>query len=83
MVYFSPPKTVIVHAKDNTPIVQAYYLKNVLSQHPTYRDGWVQLAKIEYELGNREEMQNAIAKVKELDPTSKDLDSLQNLLSNK
>jgi hypothetical protein len=83
IVYLSPPKTVVVHAKDETPIVQVYYLKALLKDNPTYREGWVQLAKMEYLMGNIEECKKAIIKVKELDPNYEGLDSLQLLLTNK
>ncbi len=83
IIYFSPPKTIVVHAKDTTPFLQVEYLKGILKDHPTYREGWVLLAKVEYALGNKAETQNAITKVKELDPNYKELDSLQSLLTSK
>src|SRR5258706_1429174 len=68
IVYTSPRKTNVVYAKDNTPLVQTYYLKGLLKQHPDYREGWVALAKLEHTLGNNDEVQFAIDKVYEIDP---------------
>ncbi len=81
IMYYSPRKTIIVEAKDTTPLVQIYYLKNLLSEHPTYREGWVALAKLEYEFGNMKETREAIAKVKELDPNYSELPSLELLVA--
>jgi hypothetical protein len=83
VVYVSPQKTFTVQAKDNTPLLQSYYLKKLLSSHPTYREGWVALAKLEYSLGNMAEVQMAITKVREIDPNDKELANLQSLLSSK
>jgi cytochrome c-type biogenesis protein CcmH/NrfG len=83
IVYFSPQKTFTIQAKDNTPLLQTYYLKNLLASHPTYREGWIALAKLEYSLGNMTEVQNAITKVREIDPNDKELLSLQALLTSK
>jgi|SRR6185369_7073181 len=83
IVYFSPQKTFTVRAEDNTPLLQTYYLKNLLSTHPTYREGWIALAKLEYSLGNMAEVQMAITKVKEIDPNDHELASLQALLTSK
>jgi len=83
VIYFSPQKTFTVSAKDNTPLLQTYYLKNLLSTHPTYREGWIALAKLEYSLGNMAEVQMAITKVREIDPNDHELASLQALLTSK
>ncbi len=80
VVYTSPRKTNIVYAQDNTPLVQTYYLKGLLKSHPDYREGWVALAKLEYSLGNTDEVQFAVDKVYEIDPNYKGLQELQNLV---
>lgn len=80
LVYSSPRKTNIVYAKDNTPLVQTYFLKGLLKSHPTYREGWAALAKLEYSLGNTDEVQFAINKVYEIDPNYKGLGELQKLV---
>lgn len=80
-VYLSPPKTIIVHAKDSTPLVQIYYLKNILKNNPTYRQGWITLAKLNYKLGNKEEAQYALRKAYEIDPNYKEIQTLQALLT--
>jgi hypothetical protein len=80
IVYSSPRKTNVVYAKDNTPLVQAYYLKGLLKSHPDYREGWVSLAKLEYTIGNMDEVQFAIDKVYEIDPNYKGLTELQKLV---
>lgn len=82
LVYFSPHTTIVVAAKDTTPEQDAYYLQNLLLQNPTYRDGWVQLAKLEFYLGNTKEAQNAVRKVIELDPNYSEIEYLTNLLNN-
>lgn len=83
VIYFSPQKTFTVHAEDNTPLLQTYYLKNVLASHPTYREGWIALAKLEYSLGNMAEVQMAVTKVREIDPNDHELITLQALLTSK
>jgi cytochrome c-type biogenesis protein CcmH/NrfG len=80
LVYFSPPKTIVVHAKDTTPLVRTYYLKNLLREHPTYREGWAALARLEAQLGRMKEAKLAIDKVIELDPNYEEIDNLQALL---
>jgi len=83
VVYFSPQKTFTVRAEDNTPLLQTYYLKKLLATNPTYREGWIALAKLEYSLGNMAEVQMAITKVREIDPNDHELASLQALLTSK
>jgi len=80
IVYLSPRKTIEVQAKDTTPLVQVYYLKNLLSTHPDYREGWVALAKLEYSLGNMTEAQIAVKHVFDLDPNYEGLQELQKLV---
>lgn len=85
ITYYAPPKTITVHAKseDRTPLLQTYYLKSLLASHPTYREGWIALAKLQYELGNMDDVQMAITKVREIDPNDTELESLQKLLTTK
>ncbi len=80
IVYSSPRKINVVYAKDNTPLVQVYYLKGLLKSHPDYREGWVALAKLESSLGNTDEVTFAINKIYEIDPNYKGLGELQKLV---
>lgn len=56
---------------DNTPLLdEKAYWQKIVSDNPSYVDGYLQLAKIEVELGNKIEAQTFINKALSLDPNS-------------
>lgn len=60
------------------------YWENVVSKNPTYQDGWIELAKVEYYEGNISKAKEFLEKAKLIDPNSpKILESEIILLSRK
>lgn len=56
---------------DTTPLQnEKKYWENILKDTPTYIDGYLQIAKVEVELGNKNEALNMIQKALILDPNS-------------
>jgi tetratricopeptide (TPR) repeat protein len=53
------------------------YWQNIVNANPTFVDGYLQLAKVEVELGNTNEATNFIAKALSLDPNSSKITSVQ------
>lgn len=46
------------------------YWLDIVSKHPTYRDGYLELAQIEIDLGNKEKAALYIQKARMIDPNS-------------
>jgi len=46
------------------------FWKEFLKANPYYIEGWIELARIEYKLGNRKEAKKYILRAKEIDPNS-------------
>jgi len=65
----------------NESLADAYgYWTEIIHDHPDYRDAHFQAAIIAYKLGRREDSQNHLNKVRELDPNYPGTTPLQNLL---
>ncbi len=58
---------------------KAYWLQ-VVSQNPTYRDGYLELAILDNTLGNKEESLMYFNKAKSIDPNSQKINEVKNLL---
>lgn len=59
---------------------KAYWLQMV-SQNPTYRDGYLELAIIDSTLGYKEESLMYFKKAKSIDPNSQKIDEVRKLLN--
>ncbi len=71
-------KKVLGAAIDVTPLQnEKSYWENLVSQNPSYRDAYLQLAKVEVELGNKNEAITYITKALTLDPNSEKITSVQ------
>lgn len=46
------------------------YWENFVSEHPTYRDAWLEIAKVSEELGNYDYAIGAVNSAKAIDPNS-------------
>lgn len=46
------------------------YWENFVSEHPTYRDAWLEIAKVSEELGNYDYTIGAVNTAKAIDPNS-------------
>lgn len=44
------------------------FMKSVLSQNPTYLDGWIELARLEKSVGNLTDYSEAVKKITEISP---------------
>lgn len=53
-----------------SPLSERQYWQRVARNTPTYRDAWVQIAKIDSEMGNRQYAQVALNRAKNIDPNS-------------
>ena len=60
---------------------EIYYWKGLLEANPQYLEGWLELAKIEYSIGNYEEAKNAVSKASEIDPNSEELKKVRKLVN--
>lgn len=60
----------------------AFDWEQILAQRPDYRDGWIQLTAIYYQLGNQEKAKEALQKAKKIDPLNTTILSLEKLLGN-
>jgi cytochrome c-type biogenesis protein CcmH/NrfG len=59
-----------------------YAWEQILSERPDYRDGWIQLANLYYQSGDKIEAKTAILKAKELDPNNETVLSFEKFLEN-
>jgi cytochrome c-type biogenesis protein CcmH/NrfG len=66
--------------KGSTLVGQARYWEDFLSKNPTYLDGWLELAQIEYELGNTNYALGALNSARAINPNSPKVKKLGNLL---
>ncbi|MCL5090460.1 MAG: tetratricopeptide repeat protein [Patescibacteria group bacterium] len=60
---------------------EAYTWEKILREKPDYRDGWLQLAALYYELGNKNLAKQALSQAKTLDPTSEVVAGVEKLLA--
>jgi tetratricopeptide (TPR) repeat protein len=79
-LYFTNGKPKIntrVLGTTNAGVTEIYYWKGLLDANPEYLEGWIELAKIEYKLGNSEEAKRAIDKAFDINPNSEELNKLR------
>ncbi len=65
LVYFNRPKKLVVD--ENQTLIFDYW-QNILREHPTYRDGYLELAYLEIQGGDGREAQIALEEARKLDP---------------
>lgn len=53
-----------------SPLSERQYWQKVVRKNPTYRDAWVQIAKLDYEMGNHKYAEVALSRAKNIDPNS-------------
>ena len=56
------------------------FWENLVAKHPTYRDGWLELAKVSYKLGDESLSRGAIETARAIDPNSPKIEEVENLL---
>lgn len=66
---------------DNGLLDQKIFWEKIVSQNPTYRDGFLTLAQIENELGNSDSAQKALEKARQIDPNSEKIIEVEKLLN--
>lgn len=66
-------KNVEVLGIKTSPENERVYWKNIVEENPTYRDGFIELARIETEMGEQEASNKALDKAKLIDPNSVNL----------
>ena len=62
---------------------QQYYWEGIVRTYPDYKDAYVMLATINYQLGDKNAAQNAIGKALEIDPNDKRAQELKEKLEKK
>ncbi len=66
---------------DTSPLQEEKsYWQNLITDNPTYTDGYLELAKINFELGNKVEALNSLNKAIVLDPNSNKIREVQKIL---
>jgi len=58
----------------------AFDWEQILAERPDYRDGWIQLAAVYYQLGDRQKAKEALKKAKSLDPNNETVLSFEKLI---
>lgn len=56
------------------------YWTTFLESYPTYKDGWLELAKLEYQRGNLEKARLSLQKAENVDPNSEEVKRLKGVL---
>ncbi len=78
---FFESKKVLGASVDVSPLRnEKDYWENLVSQNPSYTDGYLELAKIDVELGDKNEATSYITKALTLDPNSSKITSVQKAL---
>lgn len=78
---FLDSKKVLSATIDTTEIQnEKIYWQKLVSQNPTYKDGYLQLALIDNTLGNKEESLMYYQKAKSIDPNSPKVSEVRKLL---
>ena len=55
---------------ENEKIKELIFWENFLSKNPDYRDGWIEISKVSYQLGDKAYSQAALKTAKVIDPNS-------------
>ncbi len=64
---------VVVLGVKTSPIEELSYWQELVAKNPTYRDGYIQIARIEIEMGDVEASSVALQTAKAIDPNSLNL----------
>lgn len=73
-------KTEVLGIKTD-PLSERSYWESLLIKNPSYRDAWIQIAKIDLEIGNTGSVTEDLAKAKAIDPNSTKVLSFEKELS--
>lgn len=66
---------------DITPLQnEKSYWQQIISNNPTYVDGYLQIAKVDIELGNKNEAMSFLERASNLDPNSSKIQEVKNEL---
>ncbi len=66
-------KRVSVLGVKTSPEDELIYWKTIVEKSPTYRDGYIELARIEFEMGDKLSANNNLEIAKKIDPNSLNL----------
>ena len=58
----------------------AYQWEQILIERPDYRDGWIELAALYYNLGEKQKAKEAVARAKDLDPNNENILAFEKFL---
>lgn len=61
-------------------IQEISFWKNILSKNPTYSEGWLELARLSLQIGDKHEAVLAFEKAEEINPNSETLEQIRVLL---
>lgn len=62
---------------NNLLIQEKNFWEKIVSENPTYLDGWLELAKINYKLGDMGYAQGALNTARAIDPNSDKIENLE------
>jgi hypothetical protein len=72
--YFSKPKVLGTETPDFSK--EILFWENIVSENPTYIDGWLELTRVTYELGDKNYAIGALNSAKAINPNSEKVESL-------
>ena len=72
--YFSNPKVLGTETPDFSE--EMLFWENIVSENPTYIDGWLGLARVSYELGDKDYTTGALNSAKAINPNSEKVENL-------
>lgn len=77
ILYSISKKAEVVTLKADSPDLKSYW-KSVVAKNPNYRDGYLELFKLEAAEGNYFEAYNALSQAKKIDPNSEKVKEYEN-----
>lgn len=72
--YFSKPKVLGTETPDFSK--EILFWENIVSENPAYIDGWLELARATYELGDKNYAIGALNSAKAINPNSEKIENL-------
>ena len=72
--YFSKPRVLGTETPDFSK--EILFWENIVSENPTYIDGWLELARVTYEIGDKNYAIGALNSAKAINPNSEKVESL-------
>lgn len=72
--YFSNPKVLGTETPDFSE--EMLFWEKVVSENPTYIDGWLELSRVSYEIGDKDYAIGALNSAKAINPNSEKVESL-------